>query len=182
MTEELDIEEAYEKLKKQYEEIERELQNYRDAIQKAYLNPETREPLRKIMKDVVGVEIDDPVYEKAVKSEVEKLAKKIEKLENEKKELEAKKKQEKLLNLFNEYGITDEEMSNLADFIKKTGVAPTTEEGWRAVLTNYQRSKMARPSFINERESKFGKDNVKEWLTNPDAKLKETFEKILIGR
>lgn len=180
MTEELDIEQAYEELKKQYDALARELEEYRSAIQKAYLNPETREPLKKIMKDVAGVEIEDPVYEKAIKSEIEKIAKKVERIEEEKKNTELKKKQQELLSLFAEYGVSDKEMPQLAEFIKKTGVTPTTPEGWRVVLANYQRSKMARPTFIPETEKKV--DSVKDWLANPEGKLREAFEKALYRR
>lgn len=151
--------------KQQYEKLQQDIQNL-------YLDPEAREHL-KVLGKKLGVEIDDPPHEKAVKQDIKKLEKKIEELEAEKKQKKIEEYNQKLQRLYQEYGITTkEEAEKLNEFIKASGVIPSTIEGWEKVLRDYRASQITSPSFVRPNSVKeiF---NSEEFMKNP----KEAFYK-----
>ena len=142
------IEDEYEKLKAEYEALKATLSEYERGIQQAYMDPETREPLKKILNKHAGIVIDDPPYEKAIKEEVFKVQKKLEEYEQKQMEKEREKALMSIKEVFDSFGITQEELPEIKEFISKTGIVPTTAEGWRTVLQNYQRSKITKPTYV----------------------------------
>lgn len=163
-------EKDYEQLLREYEILKQNLDAYEKGIQQAYLDPETREPLKKILSKHAGVVVDDPPYEKAVKEEINMLKGKIEEIEKEK-TIQSKKQQENALkSLMQSYGITEGDIPELKSFIAKTGITPTTLEGWQVVLQNFQRSKIASPTYTPPIKEYMSKE---DYIKNP----KEAFFK-----
>jgi len=164
-------EESYKKLLEEYQGLKAQYEALQKGIQQAYLDPETREPLKKIMKKYGGVELDDPEYEKAIKQHISKLEEKLNSIEEKERQRELKKQEERIKMLLNEYGITDEEVPQVAEYIKKTGITPTTEQGWREVLRSYQRTKVAVPTQVRPNVP-FNKGAMPEdYLKNPEQAL-----------
>jgi hypothetical protein len=178
MRDELDIEQEYEALRAKYAEIEKAYQGLIAGVQKAYEDPETRPHLKKITKKL-GIELDDPAYEKQFKEEIEPIKKELEELKAKKIEEEARKKNEEIQELYVKYGITQEELPELQKFIQETGVIPSTKAGWETVLRNFRMSKTAQPTYVRPTlKNKIGE----QFSKNPEEALFEAHIQALGAR
>jgi len=174
---ELDFDELqneYNKLRAEYEALLKQKQEYDEVIKRAYADPELRDPLKKIVKKTANIEIEDPPHEKYVKDEISKLEVKLEEMRAEK-EKEARAQYAKQLeNVLTQYDITGDEIPKFRDFVSKTGLIPTTPEGWEIAAKNYRRSLVAEPRLGITKKFK---DTVapEDYLKNPSAAFERDF-------
>ena len=166
--EDFDIEEAYNRLKNEYEQLKQAYAGYEMGFKKAYEDPELRPHLKKI-GEKIGVIIDDPPHEKAYKKEIEELKKQLEEKEAKEKEEKAKQKQEEFIKLLAKYGVTtDAEYQDFQKFIQENGIIPSTQKGWEKMLQDYRRAKIAQPTYQRPTfKNKIGEDFAK----NPEEAL-----------
>lgn len=164
--------EALEKEVKRLKSVEEKYNQIQEDIQKAYLNPRTREALKKIVKEQVGVDLKDPEYEEVFKEKISEVEKRIENIEKKGVEERLKQQDEQTRALLAKYGIaTKEDIEDFKKFIQKKKAIPVGVEGLESFVQEYQRTKMASPSYV--RPSSPVRNIAEEYSKNP----KEAFYK-----
>jgi len=181
---ELDFEELqneYNRLKEEYEALLKQKQEYDEVIKKAYADPELRDPLKKIMKKTANVEIEDPPHEKYVKDELSRLEKRLEELKAEKEKEIRESYAKQLETVLSQYGITGDEIPKFKEFISKTGLLPTTPDGWAIAAQNYRRSLVAEPVLGL---TKTFKETVtqEDFLKDPNKAFEKAFLTAMAGK
>ncbi|MEM4134362.1 MAG: hypothetical protein QXV73_04120 [Candidatus Micrarchaeia archaeon] len=182
----------YEEKLKLYEQKIRELEEslakereekkqINDIIQKAYLDPKKRQALKEIVS-IAGMEIEDPVYEKVAKEEISSVKSELEKLKEEKAKEQARQYEEQFRLMMEKYGIKEEELPQVKEFINETKLMPTSLEGWELVFQNYKRNKVASPTFIGANDNIFQSTlKAEDYIKNPKQAFYRLAEQALKG-